>query len=827
MALQMKGVSEVFQELLQDVEAYVEERLQVYQPWMLVAGTVLGTIALLRARDLYVNRQKLLTELKKRVFRFIRTLPGVRQRIQRELAAAKDDLEKDFFKNGSSNFNELPVKGWSVEKVLQASKAILSESPYAWQEGRISAGTYAGADDAHTEVLEKVYHQAAWANPLHADIFPGVRKMEAEIVRMTINTFRGGDSVCGCLTSGGSESILMALKAYRDWARNINGISEPNIVAGVSIHAGFDKAAILLNIRLIKVRLNPTTLQVDVRAMRNAMDSNTIALACSAPEYAHGIVDDIEAVGALGASKGVGVHVDCCMGGYLLPFMEKAGFPIAPFDFTVKGVTSISADTHKYGSSPKGSSVIMYTDAQLRRHQYFVTPDWPGGIYASPTIPGSRPGGLVAVCWASLLYHGVEGYVQKTKEIITTARNIKQGLSEIPEVYLFGDPQASILAIGSDVLNIYSVLEVLTTKGWHLMAIQNPPGLMVCVTSLQCQEGLVEALLRDMKDAVRFVRDHPSAPPGQIGKVYGAAASIPDKELVSDCAKLFLDAYYQTGHSEIPREQEEREIEEPLCSKEDGNVEVSGTTQCKDEVKEEDVTGIVKQIEQVLMHEEPVKVQEKTEEKEGPEKGEAILNNEMTVGENVTGDVAAEDEMISDRVLEKSANVDVKGKLLEKVREDPSRGAEERNVEEVVKKEEILEEPAKEDSAKEEPAKEDSAKEEPAKEDSAKEEPAKEDSAKEEPAKEDSAKEEPAKEESAKEEVANGEQSKEEVVKEGLMEEIAKEEVVKEELAKEELAKEEVVKEELVKEEVSKDEEEEIVKEDGHGCMPKPASIAA
>ena len=193
---------------------------------------------------------------------------------------------------------------------------------------------------------------------------------------------------------------------YRDYAKNVKGIENPVIVAPVTAHAAFQKAADLLDMGIRHVGVDPKTQKVDLGAMRRAISASTCMLVGSAPQFPHGSVDDIRGIAGLGVKYGIPVHVDACLGGFLIAFMEEAGFPLEPFDFRVKGVTSISADTHKYGYAPKGSSVVLYSRPEFRRQQWFSVGDWPGGIYATSTIGGSRAGGIIAACWASLMYYG-------------------------------------------------------------------------------------------------------------------------------------------------------------------------------------------------------------------------------------------------------------------------------------------------------------------------------------------------------------------------------------------------------------------------------------
>ncbi|XP_068203423.1 sphingosine-1-phosphate lyase 1-like [Palaemon carinicauda] len=535
------------------MERDFERIFSSYEKWQVIGGTVIVTLLALFLKDLFYNLNDVWEDLKSWVFRMARKIPPIRNYISDQLDASRKEIEKGMFEDAADDdvpyLKVLPSEGWSKEEVIRVASNVLGGGKYDWKEGKISGGAFAGSDESYSALLVDMFGRYSLANPLHADIFPGARKMEAEIVRMTISLFKGGPEHCGCLTLGGSESLLMACKAMREWGRE-KGVRTPEIIICYTAHSAFDKAASILGMKIRKVRADPRTFKADLQAMERAITKNTVMLVGSAPQFPHGIIDDIEAIGQLGLKYGIPVHVDCCMGGYLLPFMEAAGYSIAPFDFRVPGVTSISADTHKYGNAPKGSSVIMYSRPEYRHLQYFVTPDWPGGIYATPTIPGSRPGGLVAVCWAALLSHGFSGYTEAARNIVRTARTIKSLISDIPELQLMGDPQAGIVAFTSDKVNILKVGDLMNQRGWHLTYVQYPPGLHICLTSLQATHDFAKNLANDLKKTLAELQQTSDLAVSGIGKVYGTAATIPDKSLIGEAAKIFLTCYYDTGFKE-------------------------------------------------------------------------------------------------------------------------------------------------------------------------------------------------------------------------------------------------------------------------------------
>ena len=274
-------------------------------------------------------------------------------------------------------------------------------------------------------------------------------------IRMTGELFHGGPDMVGTMTSGGTESLILAVLAYRGYAKETRGITRPNLVMADTGHVGIDKAGHLLGVAVRHVVVEQDTLTPSIAAMRSACDSNTIMLLASAPEYAHGVMDPVADIAQLGEQLGIPVHVDACLGGFLIGFAEQAGLHLEPFDFRVSGVTSMSADTHKFGYAPKGSSVIMYSSKKFIHHQYYISANWTGGIFVSPTLAGSRSGGIVAATWAALVNHGMGGYVEATKNLLAASKKVKEAVAAIPGLRVLGDPKLCIIAFTSDQFHIY------------------------------------------------------------------------------------------------------------------------------------------------------------------------------------------------------------------------------------------------------------------------------------------------------------------------------------------------------------------------------------
>ncbi|MGH9594894.1 MAG: pyridoxal phosphate-dependent decarboxylase family protein, partial [Bryobacteraceae bacterium] len=311
------------------------------------------------------------------------------------------------------NYSSLPKKGRAQREILEELSGIARKEDARWETGQISGSYYHGGKE-HFAFLNQVFGLFSHVNLLQRDMCPSGTKFEGEIVSMTARLLNGPGAV-GLITSGGSESIMLTMLAYREHARAEKGIGAPEMIVPATAHPAFDKGAHYFGIRLIKIPVGADYL-ADVHAMEAAIGPNTIALAGTAGNYPHGLIDPLERISDLAVEHNLPMHVDGCYGGFLLPWLEKLGYGIPPFDFRLPGVTSMSCDTHKWGYGPKGASVVLYRDRVLRRAQYFAVTDWAGGLYASPTIAGSRSGGITAATWAAMVSLGEEGYLEEARK---------------------------------------------------------------------------------------------------------------------------------------------------------------------------------------------------------------------------------------------------------------------------------------------------------------------------------------------------------------------------------------------------------------------------
>lgn len=432
---------------------------------------------------------------------------------------------------------KFPEKRQNSSDLLKQMQSF-QDNDVNWREGRNSSLVYFIGDES-TKLISDAYTMYASTNGLSPLSFPSLKKFESEVVAMSKSLLNGNDYVVGNMTSGGTESIFMALKTAREWAKAEKPhITNPEIILPNTIHPAFNKSANYLSLKTVIIPVGED-FRANVEATKNAINENTILIVGSAPAYPQGVIDPISELSHLAKDNGILMHVDACLGGFLLPFVKKLGYDIPDFDFTLDGVTSISADIHKYGYGPRGTSVVLYKNSELRQYQYFSYTDWPGGLYGSPTMTGSRPGGAIAAAWAIMNYLGEEGYLELAKKVMDTTNKMIEGINNIQELYVLGKPNMSVFSYTSDTLDIYSIGEEMTKRGWSLDRQQLPASLHMMVTP--AHEKVVDKFLEDLKSSVEETKNNPKEPEG-MAAMYGAMASLPDRSMVSGFITSFLDS---------------------------------------------------------------------------------------------------------------------------------------------------------------------------------------------------------------------------------------------------------------------------------------------
>ncbi|KAE8402326.1 pyridoxal phosphate-dependent transferase [Aspergillus pseudonomiae] len=456
----------------------------------------------------------------------------------------------------------LPEVGWSFEEIEAELEELQNLDHTRWEDGRVSGAVYHGGSEL-LDMQTKAIGKFSVSNPIHPDVFPGVRKMEAEIVAMLLTAFNAPEDGAGVTTSGGTESILMACLAAREKATAERGITNPEMIIPSTAHAAFYKAAQYFKIKLHLVSCPAPEYKASVDEIRRLINRNTVLLVASAPNFPHGIVDDIPEISRLATENDIPFHVDCCLGSLVMAFLKKAGFPSpyedeGGFDFRQPGVTSISVDTHKYGFAPKGSSVLLYRNRSYRNYQYFIFPNWSGGAYASPSMAGSRPGSLIASSWATLMKMGVSGYINSCRQIVGAAKRFETAIlthpSLIPHIGIIGHPMASVIAFTSTNKEIetYDIADAMDARGWHLNALQSPPAIH-CAFTIPTSEA-VDSLITDLIEVIEeiLMRNEERKGEGeqivqQRGKsaaLYGVGGSI-DHSAISQFTEGFLDTLYK------------------------------------------------------------------------------------------------------------------------------------------------------------------------------------------------------------------------------------------------------------------------------------------
>lgn len=443
---------------------------------------------------------------------------------------------------------KIPTKGTPREKIIGTMHAYRDADADA-SRARLFSLVYATRPDV-LEVAKEAFTSFFSENALNPMAFPSLRRMETEVIAMTLALMNAPEGAAGSMTSGGSESLLLAFKTARDWARvERPHVTSPEVLLPATAHPAMFKAAHLLGMRAVVV---PTAagFGADVAEARRLVTDDTILVVGSAPQYPHGIVDPIAELGALAAERGILCHVDACFGGFMLPWVEKLGHPVPPFDFRVPGVTSMSADLHKYGYAAKGASTVLYRTRALRKHQFYVHADWPGGLFVSPGVLGTRPGGAIAAAWAVLNYLGEEGYLDLAKRAMNATQIIADGVRAIPGLVILGEPVMSAIAIGARATgtdappDVYVIGDLMSERGWFFDRGQAPPSLHLTVSP--AHEAIAQEFLADLRACVEQTRASKEQPQGKAA-LYGMLGSLPDRAFVRDALLELMDSFDAPG----------------------------------------------------------------------------------------------------------------------------------------------------------------------------------------------------------------------------------------------------------------------------------------
>ena len=439
----------------------------------------------------------------------------------------------------------LPEQGRSPDEILEELQSFGAQDP-DYKQSRVWSLVYYLNKD-YEDFLAAAYQTYASANGLNPLAFKSLKKLEDDIISFTAGLLHAPDTACGVVTSGGTESCLLAAKTYRDMACALHEVSEPEMIIPATAHVAWQKAAEYFGLTIRQLPLT-ADLKTDASQLESLINPNTAMILGSAPEYPHGTIDPIVFMAEIAERRGIPMHVDACVGGFILPFMEMNGREIPLWDYRVPGVTSISADLHKYGFAAKGASTITYRDLGYLKHQMFVSHDWPGGVFASPALLGTRPGGSYAAAWSALQYFGISGYRDLAARTAQAVDKLSQGIAAIPGLRMLAPPQGPLIAYTSadPGVNIFSVGDRMEEKGWSLNRLQYPDGLHGMVTARHLD--VVDQYLTDLRASVEIARAHPELAQQGAAAVYGMIAHAPFRDMVrSQVLDTFANYYVTHG----------------------------------------------------------------------------------------------------------------------------------------------------------------------------------------------------------------------------------------------------------------------------------------
>ena len=386
-----------------------------------------------------------------------------------------------------------------------------------WREGRAFSLAYNAGPDA-LAVAEEAYRRFSGENALNTDAFPSLKRIQAEVVAMAGVWLGATPQSAGFMTSGGTESILMAVKAARDRLLALRAIRNPNMVLPTSAHAAFAKAGAYFGVEVRRVAVQPDW-RANVVAMRDVTDENTVLIVGSAPQYPQGVIDDIVGIAKIAIDFDINCHVDACMGGVTLAYLARLGENIAPWNLQVPGVSSISVDLHKFGYTSKGASVIIYATKHLRSFQGFITDDWLGGFYGSSGVLGTKSGGSMASAWAVMHFLGDDGYLRLTRQAREATLQLADFVRESQDLVLRAEPESTLLCFGArdpSALNVFAIADELSKRGWYVDR-QTPPDSLHCTVNA-IHHDKIDCFTKDLYECVAIALNQQSS--GSVG-TYG------------------------------------------------------------------------------------------------------------------------------------------------------------------------------------------------------------------------------------------------------------------------------------------------------------------
>ncbi|MCP4668482.1 MAG: aspartate aminotransferase family protein, partial [Deltaproteobacteria bacterium] len=362
---------------------------------------------------------------------------------------------------------KIPDKGVGKDDIFKRLEAFRRDD-VDWRSGRTFGYVYDPGQEA-MDISKEAYMNFLTENALDFTVFPSLLRLENELVAMSAAHVNGDDQVVGNFTSGGTESIILAVKACRDYFRAKRPeIKEPEMILPTTGHAAFHKAAHYLDVNVASVPVHPEDFRADALLMKGAVTTNTIMIVGSAPSYAHGVVDPIRDLGKAALDHNLWLHVDACVGGFMLPYFKRLGATIPDFDFSLPGVSSLSMDLHKYAYTPKGASIVLYRSKELRQHQIFACASWTGYTVVNNAVQSSKSGGPMAAAWAALNFIGHDGYLEIARRKLEATKRLAQGIEQIKGLRLMAEPDMCMLSFTSDGINVFHIIDEMNARGWYI-----------------------------------------------------------------------------------------------------------------------------------------------------------------------------------------------------------------------------------------------------------------------------------------------------------------------------------------------------------------------
>lgn len=438
---------------------------------------------------------------------------------------------------------KIPARGLNRESIFD-KLAEYRRDDTPWREGRTWAYVYDPGEKAES-VIHDAFSSYLGENGLDPTAFPSALRMENEVIAMAVSHLNGDENVVGSFTSGGTESLICAVKAARDWARAKRPqVDVPEMILPETAHAAFHKAAHYLGLKVVVTPVDPESYRADVGAMRDAITPNTVLLVGSAISYAHGVVDPIREIGALALENGLLFHVDGCMGGFMLQYFARLGSNVPEYDFRVPGVTSISMDLHKYAFAAKGASVILYRSKELRKYQMYACSNWMGYTVINPTVQSTKSAGPIAGAWAALNFLGEDGYLEFARQVRDATNKIVETIDAHPDLRMLGRPHMNLLSFASDTVSVFHIADEMKELRWfvqpQLAYTSSPENIHLSVNPASVH--WTDDMLADLADCTERAKLLPS---GELApKIQEAFGNLEPEELTD---QLFEDLLAMAG----------------------------------------------------------------------------------------------------------------------------------------------------------------------------------------------------------------------------------------------------------------------------------------